>query len=450
MRRITPAKLLVILVLLSLTTQPGATAGSDLRDLDRRIDPVEVSGDILSAMTGAATENIRVYASRNKTLLPIPFQIDQKNSDGDWVWSTVPESGKRSIVASGDEESDFSQTRTRDLTADDQDPPGKSVFDSNDVLVFMARDIGDRHSNAANKTGTVTVELKISDPQKGTNGWVYVVRYASEPPARAKQHYVSYQETERRVVAPDYEFVYSAEHSVMLEDLKVDDVSILEQSKIRGKVKAGLGPLATTMKFDERAIDGYDAGYINGPVRVIKRSIDHVKIGAGMRSPDVNCDHYYYPWHAEVPMLFSMRFPVKEVEILATSRYRNGVFHSAGVPRMKESIGIANEKSSSNLLEDRKDARWLGLYGDGLAVLTLVKIPEDIGSYFGIAPYLANKSGQALEAGYLIQTRPGIAKGEHVLHSVYLILDESDANDEATKAINLLDNKLHVEATELQ
>jgi len=33
---------------------------------------------------------------------------------------------------------------------------------------------------------------------------------------------------------------------------------------------------------------------------------------------------------------------------------------------------------------------------------------------------------------------------------VYLILDESDANDEATKAINLLDNKLHVEATELQ
>lgn len=450
MRRITPAKLLAILVLLPLTTQPVATAGSDLGDLNRRIDPVEVSGDILSAMTGAVTENIRVYASRNKTFFPIPFQIDQKNSGGDWVWSTVPENGKNSIVASGEEQSDFSQTRTIDLTADDQDPPGKLVFDSNDVLVFMARDIGDRHSKAANETGTVTVELKISDPQKGTSGWVYVVRYASEPPARAKQHYVSYQETEHRVVAPDYEFVYSAEHSVMLEDLKVDDVSILEQSKIRGKVKAGLGPLATTMKFDERAIDGYDAGYINGPVRIIKRSIDHVKIGAGMRSPEVNCDHYYYPWHAEVPMLFSMRFPVKEVEILATSRYRNGVFHSAEVSRMKESIDIANEKSSSNLLEDRKDARWLGLYGDGLAVLILIRITEDIGSYFDIEPYLANKSGQALEAGYFIQTRPGIAKGEHVLHSVYLILDESDANDEATKAINLLDNKLHVEATELQ
>jgi len=450
MRHITSGKLRAILLSLSLITQPGSILGSDLRDLDRWIDPVEVSGDVLSSMIGAGTENIRVYASRDKTLVPIPFQIDQKNSAGDWVWSNVPASRKRSNKASEDGESDFSRAQTGDLTADDQDPRGKSVFDSNDVLVFMARDIGDRHSKAANETGTVIAELKISDLQKGDDGWIYVIRYASEPPARATQHYVSYQETERRVVAPNYEFVYSAEHSVMLEDLKVDGVSILEQSKIRGKVKAGLGPIATTMDFDERAIDGYDAGYINGPVRVIKRSIDHVKIKAGMRSPDVNCDHYYYPSHAEVPMLFSMRFPVKAVEILATSMYRNGVFKSVKVPRMKESIGIVNKQSSSNLLENRKDAGWLGLYGDGLSVLTLVRIPEDIDSFFGMEPYLANNTGQALEAGYLIQTKPGIAKGEHVLHSLYLILADSDANDNATKMVNLLDNKLHVEATTIK
>lgn len=49
----------------------------------------------------------------------------------------------------------------------------------------------------------------------------------------------------------------------------------------------------------------------------------------------------------------------------------------------------------------------------------------------------------------MIQTKPGIAEGEHVLHSVYLILADSDANDESAKAINLLDNKLHVETTAL-
>ncbi len=132
---------------------------------------------------------------------------------------------------------------------------------------------------------------------------VYIVRDVSNPPALATQKYVNYQENGRRVVAPSYEFVYSSEHSVMLEDLRVSGVSILEQSKIAGKVKAGLGPLTKTMQFDERAIDGYDAGYNNGPIRVIKRSIDYVEMGAGIRSPEVNRDHYCYPWHAEVPML---------------------------------------------------------------------------------------------------------------------------------------------------
>ena len=105
------------------------------------------------------------------------------------------------------------------------------------------------------------------------------------------------------------------------------------------------------------AIDGYDAGYINGPVRVVKRSVDHVKIKAGMRSPDVNCDHYYYPWHAEVPMLFSMRFPVKGVEMLASSRYRKDVFSHARLPQTTESINFANSPRGSNLLAEQKDAR---------------------------------------------------------------------------------------------
>lgn len=450
MQNITPAKLLATLILPFLTYQPQVILGRDLRDLDRQIDPVEVAGHDISPLIGAATNNIRVYASRNKKLLPIPFQIDQKNSEGDWVWAVVPEHRAKSIVSHEDNDSEFSQPQTRDLTTDDQDPLSKSVFDSNDILVFMARDTGDRHFNAISEPGSATVELKISDSQNGTNGWVYIVRYESTPPARANQQYVTYQENARRVVAPSYEFVYSAEHSVMLDDLTVSGVSILEQSRIAGKVKAGLGPLTKTMKFDERAIDGYDAGYINGPVRVIKRSIDHVEMGAGIRSPDVNCDHYYYPWHAEVPMLFSIRFPVKGVEILATSKYRSGIFHSARVPEMKESIGFGVDRSSSNLLEDRKDARWLGLYGDGLTVLTLIKIPENIGEYFSIEPYLVDNPGRAVEAGYFIQTRQNIVKGDHVLHSVYLVLEDSKGHDEASKAINLLNNKLHVEATALQ
>ena len=82
MQNITPAKLLATLILPFLTYQPQVIHGRDLRDLDRQIDPVEVAGHDISPLIGAATNNIRVYASRNKKLLPIPFQIDQKNSEG--------------------------------------------------------------------------------------------------------------------------------------------------------------------------------------------------------------------------------------------------------------------------------------------------------------------------------------------------------------------------------
>jgi len=440
MWNLTPAKGPVTLFLLLLSICPIASFGNDLTDFGHKIEPVEVSGHALSSMMGTTTENIRVYASRNNNLLPIPFQIDQKNAAGDWVWTTIPDSGKRQ---------DVPLSRGSAFTADDQDPRGVSVFDSNDVLVFMARDVGNRHTPARNKSGTVMVELEIADPQTGAKGWVYVVHYTSNPPVFEKQRYVTYQETARRVVAPDYELTYSPEHSVMLDDLKVFGVSILERSRISGKVKAGMGPFTKTMKFDERAIDGYDAGYINGPIRVIKRSVDHVKIGAGMKSPDVNCDHYYYPWHAEIPMLFSMRFPVKGVEMLATSRYKNDVFHHAKVPEMAELIRLGSDQSNANRLAGRKDAAWMGLFGDRLAVVTRIKIPESISDDFSIAPYLANDSGQALEAGYSIQTRPDIQKGEHVLHSVILILTDSNAKDTTSRITSLLDSKLHTKATVL-
>ena len=206
MWNIAPAKLPVTIFMLSLSAWPIATLCNDLSDFERKIEPVEVSGHVLSSMIGVPTENIRVYASRNNKLLPIPFQIDQKNAAGDWV----------------------------------------------------------------------------------------------------------------------------------------------------------------------------------------------------------------------------MRFPVKGVEMLAVSRYRNNVFSRARIPKMTESISIGSDQSNVNRLAGLKDATSLGLYGDRLAVVTRIKIPESIGDDFSIEPYLANDSGQALEAGYFIQTRPDIRKGEHVLHSVFLILADSD------------------------
>ena len=175
MLTIIAVKLPVVFFMLLLYLWPVATLGNDLRDFEAKIEPVQVPGRDLASMIGVGIEDMRVYAARNNELLPIPFPIDQKNAAGDWVWTKIPESGKRQIEIPEDEDSDVPSTRSRDLTVDDQDPPGRALFDSNDLLVFMARDVGNRFTATPSIPDSVMVELEISDPQNGSRGWVYII-----------------------------------------------------------------------------------------------------------------------------------------------------------------------------------------------------------------------------------------------------------------------------------
>ncbi len=59
------------------------------------------------------------------------------------------------------------------LTYDDQDPHGKSIFDKNDVLVFLAIDAGDKDRKGVMRLGAdKLMELRITDPVNQTKGWV--------------------------------------------------------------------------------------------------------------------------------------------------------------------------------------------------------------------------------------------------------------------------------------
>ncbi len=94
-------------------------------------------------------------------------------------------------------------------------------------------------------------------------------------------------------------------------------------------------------EFNENDIRGYSSGYINGPVRIVKRSVEYVRLGSGIASPGVNCDHFHYPWHAEIPVLICKRFPVQRVSILATSVFRETNFPRAVVDGVVKPIFLS-------------------------------------------------------------------------------------------------------------
>ena len=414
---------------------------AEQRSLARSIDPVEVSGSEVSDITNTDISGLRVLASHNGKLVPIPFQVDQKNADNDWVWS---------VILKSDEDS-FQVRSLEDSTRDDQDPPGKDIFDANDVLLFIVKDAGEQDRKRAIQLGAERiVELEIEDPVDHGKGWVYLAYFATNAPALSDTRYVRYEPSSFRISGPEHEFIYSPDNIMVLEDFRLGGVSILTASRIRGAVTAGIGPLMFDFAFSEKTIQGYNAGYIEGPVRIIKRSVERIQLGAGITSPVMNCDHFHYPWHAEIPILISKQFPVRQVSIQATSIFRTSTLFMAEIDGGADPILLQGRSTNRNLLTNNQEAEWIKLSGEEISIISSVKIPQEHVGHLDVLPYLAKVDGEpnednvdrfsGTEAGFLIRTTAETPDGDHVVHSIFLFA--ANTNHSLQHTHDLLRRKL--------
>jgi hypothetical protein len=423
---------------------PLACLADEPRSLKRWLDPVEVSGSELPAMTGLEISRLRVFMSQNGEIRPVPFQVDQKGSNNDWVWNGVYDPAR--VDDGFDEEESELTAGPENLTYDDQDPPGKSIFDKNDVVVFLAVDTGDKDRKSLMRLGAdKLLELKITDPVNQAKGWVYLAYFESDAPAISDRRYVRYQPEKFRVSGPDHEFLYSPDHTMMLDDFQLGGVSVFAGSRIRGEVTIGIGPITFDFEFSEKDIRGYSSGYINGPVRIVKRSVEYVRLGSGIASPGVNCDHIHYPWHAEIPVLISKRFPVQRVSILATSVFRRANFSRVEVDGVVTPVLLGNHSADENLLMGNTEAEWIELAGDRISVVSSVKIPPQHRGHMDVIPYLIDDEHiPGVEVGFLIRTRDKTPDGDHVIHSVFMFATDSNREKFLPNAIALLQQKLIV------
>jgi hypothetical protein len=447
----------IILPIILLTLSLACLAGEP-RSLARSIDPIEVPGYELPAISGMEISRLRAIASRNGKLRPVPFQIDQKGSENDWIWNVIFDSAR---VDDGFNEESSEQTGSqKNLIHDDQDPPGKSVFDDNDVVVFLAKDAGDKDRESVLRLGAERlVELEIIDPVDQSKAWLYLAYFKVDVPALSDIRYVRYEPEKFRVSGPEHEFLYSPNHVMMLDDFRLGGISVFAGNRVRGEVEAGVGPIRLDFEFSEKSIKGYNAGYINGPVRIIKRSVEYVRLGPGITSPFVNCDHFHYPWHAEIPILISKRFPVQQVSILATSIFRESKFTRAEADGVENPVFLGIRSTHDNLLKDNTEAEWIELAGEGISVINSVKIPEEHKGHMDVYPYLIDLRGTSdsddtkpvsgVEAGFMIRTTDKTPDGDHVVHSVFLFSANLSREEYLASAIKLLRQKLIINAVTL-
>ncbi len=123
--------------------------------------PVIVTGKHLSSLLGKDINRLRVFAFSDNKFTVIPFQIDQRTAGGNWVWDVALKGGE---------------------IFDTDDPPGTAVFDANDQLIFMLRDIGSRVASPyVLLKADLILELDITDRESGLRGWVYIAYFQGTP-----------------------------------------------------------------------------------------------------------------------------------------------------------------------------------------------------------------------------------------------------------------------------
>lgn len=435
-----------------LALSPAARANDGVRTLQRLADPVIIEGASLPLLSGKDINHIRVYVFHEHRPVAIPYQIDQRRSTGDWVWSVVYRQ-RYEIDSNGAYAPLIREPESTGYgTVDDQDPKGKALLDSNDQLVFMASDLGDRGVDVQRALHSGLVQqIEVVDNADGTRGWAYAAWYPDSPPARSKTRYMHYSARDRMVSSPVYDFHFSDKHAAVIHNLRVDGFPIIDRIRINGELMLDLPFMNSAIRFTEEDIHGYTEGYIAGPVRIIRRNIAHLALFGGLlNSSEVTCDHFYYPRHAEIPVCLSIRFPVRQVSMTLTTDYRNPPFRRLFMGQAREP---APGQSRSLEVHVRKlGTEWIAFDSNRASIISLMVMPSVIEGQASAQPCLCSETentaraqvsaGTPTEAGFLITSTARCPKGEHVLYGIYLISARPYRPGDENAALRMLHDKL--------
>lgn len=312
----------------------------------RDLDPVVVSGNLILGLTGVPVNEVYVYRfdNRERDWCPIPFQIDEKdNTTNYWL------------------------------------PNPNGVFDGNDELVFMAKDVGEQAPDAsywiddADSKQYERLEIAIVDTVTKQTGYVYVFRSPNRLPLSSVSYMMyrpatSSQPGADSVLAKSY--VENHTQGGIPTDWKMlhgTGVDILDRQKIRITLNYGI-----LIYVDETISEtSFDTVRIKlGPVRVIREVFWHIDLFPGLISPkDLNFPFLYYPFSIESGGISGSIKPSDHVDMIRQSfdlnPNANGMkFYNPYNLAGKIIDGSGGTENINNKIDDAPAVNWWMVTGN--------------------------------------------------------------------------------------
>jgi len=243
-----------------------------LRPISSPDYPVVLTGREIPSLQGIPVSRISLYARHRAELKPIPFQIDRRDRKGDF---RIPLSDRERKKAE------------------------QSLFDENDECVFMAGDVGRRmESFPGNLRAASVVEMEITDPGTGRTGWVYALAAPRGIAKRSRRDYISYHSRDDSVESESYRIAFSKKLPFLVSTLRwkqkgtgrySPDFADTMKVRHRGRLFHQFAFLRTQDDYTSRIVAVKD-----GPVRVIRRTANRVRILWKLRTPSISIDYVCY------------------------------------------------------------------------------------------------------------------------------------------------------------
>ena len=413
------------------------------KSISRDADSVVIPGRKIIHNLHQPISRLALFSSVEGEIRPIPFQIDEIDPEGEWVLPSIPPG----LAGTG-------------ITPEQDDDNG--CLDENDELAFMIRDSGDRIRPEYYPRGAVSVdEISLTDPVSGEKAWVYLCGFSSDAP-RADGDYVEYVFPENLVKSVDFTVGFSPGTAFCPGSMSLwGSKNIVDRMKIRFHLKT----FGLNYYLDETKLDSSLSLYKDGPVRVIRRVNNAIKITNTLKTPSAAIENVYYDNAIALPMRIQIPISPRILKALVSTITLSGSVDMQNIHgwRVKAdsdpnwlTVNGRMDYLEANLTTD--DATWFLLDGPRGALLyriVLDRRPDGTPYEQPITTSLLyvdddqaldppeNIPGQSPNVGFWIRNLEDISKGMLYFYTVMFMIKDYEEGME-NEYLKIFDHPMEV------
>jgi hypothetical protein len=382
-----------------------ANASADITP--RGWQPLVIAGAQFPELLGVRDDHLEVLAINHGRCVPIPFQVDQRRSDGRYAMPHGPapvESEEAAILGPADE------------------------------LVLMVADMASSAPrNQCLRPGTL--EIEASDPIGGAPRYAYID--AAETPRRCSRKYVYYDPAADRIETDFYRIGlthgWPADFALQ-ERIDSRAPNLIDRFKVRTSAQI---LKFFTYRMNEDDIRNRLLAWKAGPVRVLRLESHSVNLLFGIRSPVVRAQIFLYRNYVEAPTRVSFSWVPRlildhvrarfDVDYLDLSGF---VLTWSGMTSPPVVIGSnspaeqeLNRAGNSSLIE------WIALRGNDRLLLQTLRPSPDL-KLISRRLYYRDSSrpdpperypGEHPGVGYVTSGYRNLSRGSHMFDSLFVI-----------------------------